>query len=294
MMPTPKLTSEIITAAIAGFEQQKLHIDAQIADLRAMLPGNRTESAAMSEAAPSKRKVSADARRRMALGQKARWAKLKGTSEPLTPATPEPVKAKRKLSAAGRANIVAALRIAKRPRWKLPTYKQERVATEMIVGHAREIGIPLTQPTGRSETNRIADLELAGNGSAVAVWEIKTRLPNFQKNRQGGINRVVSDFIKQWKPYCRNPNVERHIALILDGPTGEWNTWLASLEAEGRDVLPGSFRRHPESSITMVGKRYGIVDYRLEGFPLFCRTCASSDGRQILYCPTCAHEHRDA
>ena len=42
-MPTPKLTPEIITAAIAGFEQQKTRIDAQIAELRAMLPGGRTE-----------------------------------------------------------------------------------------------------------------------------------------------------------------------------------------------------------------------------------------------------------
>jgi hypothetical protein len=47
----------------------------------------------------------------MALGQQKRWAAIKGTTEsPSSPATPEPVKPKRKLSAAGRANIVAALR----------------------------------------------------------------------------------------------------------------------------------------------------------------------------------------
>src|ERR1035441_8235409 len=34
-MPT-KLTTEIITAAILGFEEQKRHIDAKIAELRAM------------------------------------------------------------------------------------------------------------------------------------------------------------------------------------------------------------------------------------------------------------------
>ena len=38
-MPTHKLTPEIITAAIEGFEQQKRRIDTQIAELRAMLPG---------------------------------------------------------------------------------------------------------------------------------------------------------------------------------------------------------------------------------------------------------------
>lgn len=110
-MPTNKLTPEIIHAAIAGFEQQKHSIDIQIADLKAMLPGSRTEPAATPEAAPTKRKVSAAARRRMALGQQKRWAAIKGTTEsPSSPATPEPVKPKRKLSAAGRANIVAALR----------------------------------------------------------------------------------------------------------------------------------------------------------------------------------------
>ena len=80
-MPTNKLTPEIIKAAIVGFEQQKLHIDAQIAELRAMLPGGRTETAATPEAAPPKRKVSAAARRRMALGQQKRWAAIKGTTE---------------------------------------------------------------------------------------------------------------------------------------------------------------------------------------------------------------------
>ena len=37
-MPT-KLTHEIITAAIDGFQAQKHHIDAQITELRAMLSG---------------------------------------------------------------------------------------------------------------------------------------------------------------------------------------------------------------------------------------------------------------
>ena len=49
-MPTPKLTPEIITAAVEGFEQQKLRINAQIAELRAMLTGTPTEPAAAPEA----------------------------------------------------------------------------------------------------------------------------------------------------------------------------------------------------------------------------------------------------
>jgi hypothetical protein len=110
-MPTPKLTPEIINAAIEGFQQAKVRTDAQIAELRAMLPGGRTELVATPEAAPPKREVSAAARRRMALGQQKRWAAIKGTTEsPSSPVKPEPSKPKRKLSAAGKAAIVAALK----------------------------------------------------------------------------------------------------------------------------------------------------------------------------------------
>jgi hypothetical protein len=108
-MPT-NLTPAIINAAILGFEQQKARIDDQIAELRAMMSGGtKPTPAATPEATTAKRKISAAARRRMALGQKARWAKLKGESvSPAPIATPEPLKTKRKLSAAGRAAIVAA------------------------------------------------------------------------------------------------------------------------------------------------------------------------------------------
>jgi hypothetical protein len=43
-MPT-KLTAEIITAAIEGFESQKRRIDDQIAELHALLPGGPAETA---------------------------------------------------------------------------------------------------------------------------------------------------------------------------------------------------------------------------------------------------------
>ena len=76
-MPTPKLNAEIIAAAIEGFESQKRRIDTQIGELRAMLSGGRTEGTATPEAPARKRKVSAAARRRMAEGQKKRWAAIK-------------------------------------------------------------------------------------------------------------------------------------------------------------------------------------------------------------------------
>jgi hypothetical protein len=42
--------------------------------------------------------------------QQRRWAKVRGESAPPAAATPQPAKPKRKLSKAGRANIVAALK----------------------------------------------------------------------------------------------------------------------------------------------------------------------------------------
>jgi hypothetical protein len=103
-MPTHKLTPEIVNAAIEGFEQQKLHIDAQIAELRAMLLGGRTEPATTPVVPKGKRrKMSAAARKRIGDAQRKRWAESKGQSVSRS-------KPKRKLSAAGKAAIVAALK----------------------------------------------------------------------------------------------------------------------------------------------------------------------------------------
>jgi hypothetical protein len=88
-MPTPKLTNAILSAAVLGFEEQKRRIDVQIAELRTMLSGAPASIAGIAEAVPRKRKISAAARRRMALGQKARWAKIKGESEMSAPAAQE-------------------------------------------------------------------------------------------------------------------------------------------------------------------------------------------------------------
>jgi hypothetical protein len=111
-MPTQKFTPEIINAAILGFEEQKRHIDAQIGELRAMRPGGRTEPATAPETPTlERRKFSAAARQRMKEAQQRRWAKIKGESEPPSePVTLQAAKPKRKLSKAGRAAIVAALK----------------------------------------------------------------------------------------------------------------------------------------------------------------------------------------
>src|ERR1017187_8709102 len=127
-MPTPKLNAEIIAAAIEGFESQKRRIDIQIGELRAMLSGGRTEVTATPEAPKRKRKVSAAGRRRMAEGQKKRWAAIK--AESLTPesaAGPEPARPKRKISAAGRLAISKATK----RRWAL---KRAEATKELPAG----------------------------------------------------------------------------------------------------------------------------------------------------------------
>jgi hypothetical protein len=115
-MPTPKLTAEILNAAMEGFESQKRRIDSQIDALRQLLSAGRTEAAPASGARAFKRKMAAAGRRRVAAAQKARWAKLRGESAlPSSPVTPEHPKRKRKLSAAGRKAISEATK----RRWAL-------------------------------------------------------------------------------------------------------------------------------------------------------------------------------
>jgi hypothetical protein len=115
-MPTPKLTNELVIAAIKGFEEQKRGIDAQIAELRAFLSGEPAERALTpAPEKPARRKVSAAGRKAMAEAQRKRWAAKKGMPAPQASATPTATpaskaasKPKRKLSAAGRAAIIAA------------------------------------------------------------------------------------------------------------------------------------------------------------------------------------------
>jgi len=116
-----KLTDEIIAAAIEGFQVQKNKIDDKIAELRSMLGGSPTEPAVAAQEVPvgKRKRFSAAARRKMALGQQARWAKIKGQSEPPSPAVPEAPKAKRKISAEGMKRIIAATK----KRWRLQKAK---------------------------------------------------------------------------------------------------------------------------------------------------------------------------
>jgi hypothetical protein len=104
-MPPLKLSDEILTAALEGYEARKTRIDAQIAEIRAIMGGRSTGTAGSTETGEPRRKVSASARRRMARAQKLRWKKIKQGSDS---APAETAKPKRKLSAAARKSIAAA------------------------------------------------------------------------------------------------------------------------------------------------------------------------------------------
>lgn len=106
---SPKLTNEVITAAIEGYESQKTRIDQQIADLKRLLTGSGKSATPADSAAPKRRKFSAETRRKMKLAQQRRWAKIKGGSAPAAPAKVS-AKPKRKMSAAGRKAIAEAAR----------------------------------------------------------------------------------------------------------------------------------------------------------------------------------------
>jgi hypothetical protein len=85
-MPTHKLTTEIITAAIQGFESQKKKIDLKIAEHKAMLSPGSAEPAATTEPTKRKRrKMSGAARARIAEAQKARWQAFHKQREPRAP-----------------------------------------------------------------------------------------------------------------------------------------------------------------------------------------------------------------
>jgi hypothetical protein len=100
-MPT-KLKTEIIAAAIAGFEEQKKRLTAQIAELRQMLNPSVTDGNAPTAV---RRRMSAAARARIAAAQRKRWAAV-GKQVTASPAAP--ARKKRKLSAAGRKAIIEA------------------------------------------------------------------------------------------------------------------------------------------------------------------------------------------
>jgi hypothetical protein len=126
-MPTPRLTPELIAAAVEGYESQKARIDSKIAELRAILSGGSAETAATPEAPKRKRrKMSAAGRKAIAEAQRKRWAASKKATEPAPQEAPKP---KRRISKEGLARIVAATK----KRWaavRAAKAQQERAAAK--------------------------------------------------------------------------------------------------------------------------------------------------------------------
>jgi hypothetical protein len=158
-MPKSKFSENVIAAAIEGFEAQKRRIDAQIAELRAMLPGSTTESPAAPNLTPGKgRKVSAAGRKRIAAAQRARWAASRTQAKPASKATPEPAQPKRRISAEGMKRIVAATK----KRWRLAKAAKAQPAAAKKAAPTRKKGAakkaavkaPLTKAAKRSSAKR--------------------------------------------------------------------------------------------------------------------------------------------
>lgn len=103
-MPNATISKDILLAALTGLQLNKERIDSQIAEVQAMLNGGSrevTSPTTVSSVGDEKpktgtRKRSAAVRKRMAEAQKARWAKINGTSEQPEPTTSEPAPGKRK------------------------------------------------------------------------------------------------------------------------------------------------------------------------------------------------------
>jgi hypothetical protein len=107
-----QLTTEILNAALENLTLKRREIDEQIAEVRRLLAGSRNGvswngTAAASEPATPKHRISAAGRRAIAAAQRRRWAEQKAGTGTSTAKVKKP---KRKLSAAGRAAIVAALK----------------------------------------------------------------------------------------------------------------------------------------------------------------------------------------
>jgi hypothetical protein len=107
--------TDSFTALIAQLERQKAAIERALTALQDVdTPATAAHSgpAAAPQAPRHRRRFSPAARRKMALAQKARWAKIKGEIEP---PVPKPSKPKRRISAEGIKRIIAATK----KRWRL-------------------------------------------------------------------------------------------------------------------------------------------------------------------------------
>jgi hypothetical protein len=115
-----QIMTEVLSGIIDQLERQKTAIERALTALRQIegiaAPATATEIESPTAAATlTRRKFSAASRRKMALAQKARWARIKGEIEQPPPLMTESPKPKRRISAEGMKRIIAATK----KRWRL-------------------------------------------------------------------------------------------------------------------------------------------------------------------------------
>lgn len=104
MAYTKRDNTELLRAALVGYQHQHAILGERIAEITQELGGMRPGEA---DGAEPKGVRSAETRSRMAAAQRKRWAKKRGTAGTLEKA---PGKQKRQMSAEGRKNIAEATR----------------------------------------------------------------------------------------------------------------------------------------------------------------------------------------
>ena len=149
------------TGAIDGLERRKAAIEKALTALREVdAPATAAQIASddVTEASSgNRRKFTAAARKRMALAQKARWAKIKGEIEPPTKPAPEPAKSKRRISPEGIQRIIAATK----KRWRL-----QRAAAKLAEAAK---AIPKKAILKKVAVKKSAPAKLSGTPAEVAI-----------------------------------------------------------------------------------------------------------------------------
>jgi hypothetical protein len=126
--------------ALVGYEQEKVKIEAQIAEIHAQLGTANLAFIVTDGAAPKRRRMSAAARKRIGEATKRRWAafrKQKGETEAAAAQKP-----KHKMSAAGKARIVAATKA----RWRRFHKAQKAAAAKKATPKAHKAAVKKTAP----------------------------------------------------------------------------------------------------------------------------------------------------
>ncbi len=105
-MPNAPVDSEILRAALIGYQSQLGSLDEKIAAIRARVHSAEGHSVASTAQPSTKRVLSAAARRRIAVAQKKRWAAVRAQGKGVVKAVP-PAK-KSRISPEARKRIIAA------------------------------------------------------------------------------------------------------------------------------------------------------------------------------------------